>query len=620
MFYVGVAGPNAASAVTGALLAYVLPAASPGALSMIPDRLAGWWLASTVGTIAVLLLPTPAMADKVRAAATKLASALASGLEAALRGEQPDRSLAAVIETKHELLGSFGGTPQRPTGLAARDQALANAVEFLEWSSALIGDALREQPELRRARAPERDLLATSALVLRDSGALLSDSAARSPDLAALEERRRESLARVTAGWHEPPEPGEDPRVSFHADAISSAALAVGHDAVLAARPTRAERRAVARTWWLDSGEAEDDGRLAGIGRFSGLAIRHASLRSVWFVNSLRGSFALAVAVGVAGAASVQHGFWVVLGTLSVLRTNAAATGATALRALLGTAIGFVVGGALLVAIGASNAALWVALPVAVFVASYAPGAAPFAIGQAAFTVTVAVLFNLLVPVGWKVGEVRIEDVAIGCLVSVVVGALFWPRGVAPLVGNDLADGYRTGADYLSEAIAWVRDRRAEAPTSGRAALTAGIRLEEAVRGFLAEQGTKHLQREELWRLIGGTLRLRLTARSIAALPHASADADRGSWDAAEKRAGVLLQWYDQLALQLGRPEPEPSQLARPQLEARGQPSDGPESDVWGSRGAIWLQECVDLLAEHADDLTEPALHLAEVRRRPWWR
>jgi hypothetical protein len=34
VFFAGVAGPNAASGVTGALLAYVLPAASPGAISL----------------------------------------------------------------------------------------------------------------------------------------------------------------------------------------------------------------------------------------------------------------------------------------------------------------------------------------------------------------------------------------------------------------------------------------------------------------------------------------------------------------------------------------------------------------------------------------------------------
>ena len=77
---------------------------------------------------------------------------------------------------------------------------------------------------------------------------------------------------------------------------------------------------------------------------------------------------------------------------------------------------------ALLLAIGTGQTALWVALPLAIAVAAYAPGTAPFAMGQAAFTITVVVLFNLLVPAGWKVGLLRIEDVAIGCAVSLVIG------------------------------------------------------------------------------------------------------------------------------------------------------------------------------------------------------
>src|SRR5207247_2499676 len=176
----------------------------------------------------------------------------------------------------------------------------------------------------------------------------------------------------------------------------------------------------------------------------------------VWFVNSMRGAVALAVAVAVADVSSVQHGFWVVLGTLSVLRTNAASTGSSAARALGGTAIGFVIGGALLLAIGSNFTVLWVVLPIAVFVAAYTPGTAPFAVGQAAFTVTIAVLFNLLAPVGWKVGVLRIEDVAIGCAVSLVVGVLFWPRGVSSVVGDDLADAFRTGASYLTQAVDWA--------------------------------------------------------------------------------------------------------------------------------------------------------------------
>src|SRR5439155_1025101 len=57
------------------------------------------------------------------------------------------------------------------------------------------------------------------------------------------------------------------------------------------------------------------------------LAVGHASVGSVWFQNSVRGAAGLAVAVYIAQRTGLQHGFWVVLGTLSVLRSNALGTG-----------------------------------------------------------------------------------------------------------------------------------------------------------------------------------------------------------------------------------------------------------------------------------------------------
>src|SRR6185437_1314544 len=160
-------------------------------------------------------------------------------------------------------------------------------------------------------------------------------------------------------------------------------------------------------------------------------AAAHADLRSVWFRNSLRGAVGLALAVAVAEATGVAHGFWVVLGTLSVLRSNATGTGATALRALVGTVVGFVVGSLVMVGVGDHFGVLWALLPLAVLLSGFAPAAVSFPAGQAAFTVLVVILFNIIDPTGWKVGLTRVEDVAIGCGVSVVVGFLFWPRGAA---------------------------------------------------------------------------------------------------------------------------------------------------------------------------------------------
>jgi uncharacterized membrane protein YccC len=55
---------------------------------------------------------------------------------------------------------------------------------------------------------------------------------------------------------------------------------------------------------------------------------------------------------------------------------------------------------------------------------------AAYVAGQATFTVTVVILFNLIVPAGWQLGLVRVEDVAIGAGISVVVGLLLWPRAI----------------------------------------------------------------------------------------------------------------------------------------------------------------------------------------------
>ena len=615
VFFCGVAGPNAASGVTAALLAYVLPAASPGTVAMIPDRLAGWWLASVAGTVAVLLLSPPAGGDRVRGAASKLAIALADEIEAMLAGQATEALLAACVEAKRELLTQFNATPFRPTGLATADQAVGNAVELLEWCTSSLIDCVRERDDLSDAAPTDRALFVAVAAVLRDAGRLFGGGDAR-PDLDALEQCRTRSMALLRQVAPGSEEFAAQARLSFHADTLAVSILAVGADALVATGRVDQETLDEARTRWFRGSTIALGGerRLASAFRFAGIAVRHASVRSVWFINSARGALALAAAVAVADLSSVQHGFWVVLGTLSVLRSNAAATGSTAYRALLGTAIGFAIGGVLLLAIGSDTAVLWIALPIAVFVAAYAPGTAPFAVGQAAFTVTVAVLFNLLVPVGWKVGVVRIEDVAIGCAVSVLTGVLFWPRGVSAVVGDDLADAYRAGASYLAQAVAWVHGRRPQEPTAGLAAFTAGVRVDDALRGFLAEQGAKRMRKEELWRLVGGTLRLRLTAHAIAALapdPRPPGDTAR----AVDRRAEILEAWYQQLAAQLGRPRGRAvATLTAPNFDGDGLGRASP------THCAIWLREHFDHLAEHLCELIQPAAHIAEIRRRPWWR
>ncbi len=107
IFFAGVAGPNAASGVNAALLLFVLPVATPGTVATIPDRLAGWWLASAVSTMAVLFLSPPPPGDKLRAAAANSASALASHLLASVNGTATAAGMQACRTAKDQLLNAF---------------------------------------------------------------------------------------------------------------------------------------------------------------------------------------------------------------------------------------------------------------------------------------------------------------------------------------------------------------------------------------------------------------------------------------------------------------------------------------------------------------------------------
>jgi uncharacterized membrane protein YccC len=427
--------------------------------------------------------------------------------------------------------------------------------------------------------------------------------------------------------------------VAAHAQAIAVAVRATAADALIAARKADPELVDAERRRWYGLQEGSVLNRapaLVGAARF---VARQASPRSVWFRNSARSSIALALAVAVAYATGVQHGFWVILGTLSVLRTTAASTGSTALRALAGTVAGFVVGALLLLAIGTGPTALWIALPFAVFVAAYAPGTTPFVVGQAAFTVTVVVIFNLLVPAGWRVGLLRIEDVALGCAVSVVIGILFWPRGASALVGDDLADAFRRGAAYLTQAVDWALGVRQAPPDTAVAAVAASSRVDEALRALLTEQGTKRIASEDLWALVMASTRLRLTAYAVASLPAsqlAAADgppshngderpgADGAAVAVFQHEAAELAAFYDQVAVQVGPPSHQPpAPPTVPDLSAPGFPEGVAcaENTPPGYRpDMLWVGEYLYHLAGHAEAITGPAEKVAHARQRPWWR
>jgi hypothetical protein len=196
-----------------------------------------------------------------------------------------------------------------------------------------------------------------------------------------------------------------------------------------------------------------------------------------------------------------------------------------------------------------------------------------------------------------------------------VVGVLFWPRGAGSLVADDLADALRTGGAYLTDATSWALGLSAAVP-SASAAIAANARLDDAMRGFLTEQGAKRTPKDALWRLAGGAMRARLTAHSLAGLPNPGHCPDPLRAELGQQ-ADQLAAWYDHLASRLDRTDHGNVPLLAPPEFREPTTTDIPKSDLYT---ALWVSEHLNHITPRLTELVEPAIAIAAQRHRPWWR
>ncbi|MFZ0090839.1 MAG: FUSC family protein [Solirubrobacteraceae bacterium] len=649
VLFAGVVSSVLASATTTLLLSLILPVSLPGAVSSIPDRLAGWGIASGLSLLAISLLWPAPQYDPVRGTAIDALRALAARLRAdvsfvlagrpdALRAEHA-QAAADADAAVDALQRGFFATPYRPTGLTTSARAIVRLVDELRWLNTIVLRSAPTHPgtgpgpEACGVRSAAAEVLERSVALLDapvDAGESLHTATDRlRRAVADLERTSTESLPASAmdgngAGNSERGIDGDrakrivsslDP--SFRAQELS---FVVGQIAANVDFAAQADRRS-----WLERLLGRQPAGFPGLlSAAQERAVSYAERHSLWLQNSVRGGVGLGLAVLVADLATVQHGFWVAFATLSVLRSSALGTGQSIARALLGTTAGFVIGGALVALIGTNTAVLWTLLPFAVLLAGLAPAAISFTAGQAAFTLTLLILFNLLAPAGWRIGLVRVEDIAIGCAVSLIVGLMLWPRGAGAALGRALSAAYTDSAAYLAEAVAYGLGRcdastptAAEPTTQAASAAAAARRLDDTFRGYLAERGAKPMPLAEMTALVTGIAGLRLAADAVVELWQGDR-ADGGDRAAARREllAGsqTVSGWYDRFADSLaGRgdvpPPVEADSVADGRLvDAVGHDLRDPEGQATATAvRVIWTGDHLDAARRLQGTLVPPA-------------
>ena len=424
------------------------------------------------------------------------------------------------------LRENFLGADFRPVGLSAGSRALVRVVEDLEWLADRVSD--EAGPGMWDMQAPGVRVLRCSAAVLRKTR--VTD---RTTDRANLEAalihlrsvargRYRQDVEAILGA------PDDDTALTIGHRLLDRRTIAatIGATGRVIAAAAAADARPVwARALGLRMPATTATDRLMpATAAVTSATTGFLSGRSVAVRNALRTGLGLALAVAVTHLFPVEHGFWVVLGALSVLRSSALTTGTKTLRAVVGTGIGFVLGALLISVVGVEPAVLWILMPVVVFGSAYVPEIASFTAGQAAFTMMVLIFFNLIVPTGWSVGLIRVEDVAVGALVGVMVSVLLWPRGATASAEAAVESARNAFAKYLEAAVLRVTRGDDEHMADKLAILThdaiASSRVaDDAVRQYLSESGGTTDFRGPIVRAFNRAIRVRAAADLIVDIP-----------------------------------------------------------------------------------------------------
>lgn len=626
-------GGYVAAAHTGMLLSYVLAVSIPAAPASIPARVEGWALAGIVSTVAGVFLWPRFEQVTLRKRAAEAARTIAN-LVVTMRaaGDQPSgAALSAARMAEQRARQDYMATSKRPAGPTRRDRAFVELLIELQRIVDIIERPFRMAVSTVRPALSEGEQLTQVVIsALRGSADALTGGTV--PDIRAVEharDRHRTALDHWAQRELQSGRPTDEVLQGLDVDhtlrVVAYLTIAAATNAVIAA-----------------GGDPEIDPRLPvsapRLGGITGVLVRiqrtvssHLEPTSTVMQNSLRVAVGLALAVVIARLLGLSHAFWVVLGTLQVLRSSALGTGRTTVQALAGNVIGVAIGGLFAALAGNHPVLMWIALPIAVFTAAYAATAVGFVASQAAFTINLIVIFNLISPSGWQVGLVRIEDIAVGAAISVVVGLLLWPRGIRREFGRAVASFYMAVARYLELAFDRVLgfERAGGLQAARRHAIQARNRAGEAFDAFLNEKAASQLDPQTAGLLLSAGTQAMLAADLLDVIAgrsgyHAGSSPEQAQDVNTQVRVLLdeLRRYADELTLRPrgGRASTVSTELLR---RAALQGLERWRSEEKAGRGAmavVMAGEWIQNLGRLEEDLREPVARAAAAARTPWWR
>ncbi len=450
----GLIGGYFAAAAAAIPLFYIVAVGTPATANMIPGRLVGVIFGGVLSAIAATTLwPRPTKSSVLPILGQKIQK-IADRLKQVLAGAS---SVGAPQLHSAEARRFIDSLAARPASPSAADRAAVYLVTDIERLGRLVD--LTGAATLTGA---QRDTLKAADAQLSAASALLTGT---QPDAGQLTAMAPFTVEFTTTA-----------QLAVTAQQVAEhASIATGHNTAASSRLQGIDLDGSAQSVWRH-----------GVHRLTS----NLTFHSVYLQDGLRLGLALAISITIARIFHLQHGFWVALATLTAIRSSIAATGQRVGEVIAGTVGGLVFSFAVISLLGTSRLGYALLTPILIAAAIYATATLGVMAGQAAFTATVIVLFNLLTPTGWPVGVARIEDVLAGCVIGLVVAAFAWPQGAASALRRTMADLITSATQYLAGTIeqVFLHEAASDEVTAKERVMDDAANAEDAFAQYLGEK------------------------------------------------------------------------------------------------------------------------------------
>ena len=441
-----------ARSTVGLPLAFFLPVMTGVPITELGRTVAGWLIGCAIAIVFAMVVLPRRRTGLVRRALAQWCSASADLVQSLAGAAPPDRARSALDEAYAAVHDSMATGFDRPGAVSHRLRALLQ-LSNTTTTATYVADTFQQAE-----RSPHPQILAApSEAALRSAASYVRLEPAT--EVTGLVEARRADIAAAR---------------QWSIDRLRAEGGAAAVAELMAHYPIRLASISATTVQWLAAASAGRTIPPPDIGFMQTSNPRdilrsNLSGQSPWLRNAIRTALAAAVAVAIAKALGLQHGFWVVMATLSLIQTtfSSSSSGKRAWRDALGAVAGVVIG-ALFVSVAPSPWIFAVLLAAAAFASKAIPARSP-ALVQFVFSIFVIANVTILTwPPSEATAEFRLIDVAIGSLVAIGLTFMFFPRGIDELIERSRLHALRAADRFIAACRATLVDPEPDYDTVGR--------------------------------------------------------------------------------------------------------------------------------------------------------